>query len=57
MRRGSFDVRYASLFFINGECVIIDHGKNDIRVNNRIIDQVHYLETMDVISVRGDDVS
>ncbi len=53
MRRGSFDVRYASLFFINGECVIIDHGKNDIRVNNRIIDQVHYLETMDVISVRG----
>ena len=56
MRRGSFDVRYASLFFVNGECVIIDHGNTDIYVNNRKIDQIQYLETMDVISVRGYDL-
>ena len=51
--RGGFDIQYASLFFINNECAVIDHGKNDIYVNNRKINQVQYLEPMDVISVRG----
>ncbi len=53
MGTGSFDVKYASLFFTGGDCVVIDQGKNDIFVNNRKIDQVQYLEPMDVISVRG----
>ena len=53
MKRDAFDVKYASLFFSKEGCVLIDNGKNEIRVNHEIVDQACFLNPMDVLCVKG----